>query len=278
MTRSATSPWALAAVVAVLGAPALAAQPVGAAVPSAPEAETGTPEPPYTARLASCRRSLRPEGRSAALAATMRPVPGATRLAMKIELFERPLAGGPWTLRADVPGLGTWTAPSDPSLGTRPTDVYKYRQAVGRLVVQYAYRFRVGFRWLDEDGAIVREELAQTRACRQFDMRPDLTILRVRFRPSQRLPGLVRYVVVVRNDGRTSARGVTVAATLPGDVDQRTARAGRLLPGTLVELAFTGPGCAAEDPVVPSFVVDPANVVDERDETDNLATLACPVP
>jgi len=265
----------------LLGAAVLPASPAAAAVasePSTPVAEGGA-ERPYGARLALCRRSLRAERRTAVVAVTMRPIEGSERLEMKIDLYERPLAGGSWALRDDVPGLGHWTAPDDPSIGSRSADVYKYRQAVNRLVVQYAYRFRVAFRWLDAEGEVLREATAQTRACRQVDLRPDLSISRVRARPSQRFPGLVRYVVRVENEGRTLARGVTVSAVLPGDTGAaRSARLGKIAPGEAAEATFTGPGCAADEPAPPSFTADPANTVDEADEADNAFTLACPVP
>jgi uncharacterized repeat protein (TIGR01451 family) len=243
-----------------------------------PTAKDGDP-PAYAARLALCRRSLRAEKRTAVVAATMRPIPDAEHFAVKVDLYERPLgARGPWALRTDVPGLGEWMEPDDPTLGSRGADVYKYRQAVGRLVVGYAYRFKVGFRWLDEERKIVREATATTRRCRQPDLRPDLALALVRAKPSQRLPGLVRYVVRVRNDGRTAAKGVVVAATLPGDEQGRTARVGRLAAGEEADVAFTGPGCEAGEPQPPSFHADPANAVDEVDEADNTLVLVCPVP
>jgi hypothetical protein len=273
MTRVALTLLALAA--ALPAVPAAAAHASGGYEPTASD---GDP-PAYAARLALCRRSLRAEKRTAVVAATMRPIPGAEHFAVKVDLYERPLgAGGPWTLREDVPGLGSWMEPDDPALGSRGADVYKYRQAVGRLVVGFAYRFRVGFRWLDADREIVREATATTRRCRQPDLRPDLAIELVRARPSMRLPGLVRYVVRVRNDGRTTARGVVVAATLPGDEQARSSRVGRLEAGEDADVAFTGPGCAAGDPQPPSFQVDPGNVVDEADEADNALALTCPVP
>jgi uncharacterized repeat protein (TIGR01451 family) len=277
MTRSRKSSWTLPLVVAGV---ALSAQPAAATTsePVAPTAKPGQSQP-YGARLALCRRSLRAEKRTAVVAVTMRPIEDAARFAVKIDLYERPLAGGRWTLRTDVPGLGHWTAPSDPTIGSRSADVYKLRQAVNRLVVQYAYRFRVAFRWYDAEDELLREATATTRGCRQIDLRPDLRITHARARPSARFPGLVRYVVSVRNDGRTVARGVVVAATLPGEASaDRSARVARIEAGELADVAFTGPGCAAEDPAPPSFAVDPADAIDEVDEADNGFALVCPVP
>ncbi len=192
----------------------------------------GGQPPTYGAQLVACRRSPRVEGRTAIVGATMRPIDGSTRFAVKIDLYQRLIGTSHWTLRDDVPGLGSWTAPSDPAIGSRPGDVFRYRQAVGRLIVPYAYRFKVGFRWLDDAGAILRETTATTRPCREPDLRPDLAIAGVKTRSSKGTPGLVRYRVTVRNDGLTAARGVVVTATLPGDAapSQGAGQAGRLAP------------------------------------------------
>jgi hypothetical protein len=233
---------------------------------------------PYSARLVSCRRSPVVAGRVAVVSATMRPSAGATRLELKIDLYQRPLAGGRWTLRSDVPGLGAWTSPSDPTIGSRPGDVFTYRQAVARLVVPFAYRFKVAFRWLDAGGNVVREAGTGTRTCREPDLRPDLTIVRVRARRT-RTPGIVRYVALVRDVGRSGARNVLVAATLPGDAapNTRTRTIAHLVPGLAQTVSFSGPGCAA-GAVGPSFSVDPANAIEESNEADNVLTLTCPVP
>jgi hypothetical protein len=198
-------------------------------------------------------------------------------MAMRVELFERPLGGGPWAPRADVPGLGSWETPADETLGGRMGDAFTYRQAVARLAVPFAYRFRVSFRWLDADGAVVREEAATTRACRQPDVRPDLAIVRVRALRSWEDRGrLLRYTAVVRNAGPRTVRRIDVAATLPGDpapnAHRRTIR--RLHPGEVAEVTFKAPPCAAGQPPA-SFAVDPDGTIDERDEANNTRTVAC---
>jgi uncharacterized repeat protein (TIGR01451 family) len=250
------SRWVVAAVVgAVVAAPAAAA-PRHHAVS-------------YGARLAACHRSLRADQRLAVVSATMRPIPSASRMALKIDLYERPLAGGRWSARTDVPGLGAWTSPSD-----RATDLFKYRQAVARLDVPFAYRFHVSFRWLDAQGGVVREAALTTRSCREPDLRPDLFISDVRARPAG---SGVRYVVNVGNEGGTDARGVVVAATLPGETVSRTRRIGRVPVGGSARVVFRGLGCPAGGPP-PTFTADPAGTVDEADETNNAYALTCPVP
>lgn len=268
------------ALLAAFAVSAAAAGPAPAAVqppPTTPRA--GVPAGSAGARMAVCRRSPLIDERVAVLGAWMKPLAGAPRLALRIELLQRTLPVGRWTRRTDVPGLGAWTTPSDPLLGSSPGDVFKYRQAVGGLVVPAAYRFRVTFRWSDAAGAVVSESAVTTSVCRQPDQRPDLVLDEVR---TSRVPGkdaLVRYVVVVRNAGRTAASRAVVAATLPGDPAPRAhvRSAGRLEPGSRALVAFTGPGCATgEAPAL--FAADPANVVDEADEADNELPARCPAP
>lgn len=224
---------------------------------------------PYEARMVSCTRSPKTDLRTAIVGASMRPIAGGTRLSLKVDLYQRPLSGGRWSLRADVPGLGIWSQPSDPSIGSRANDVYKYRQAVGRLIVPYSYRFRVAFRWSDATGRVVREETATTALCREPDLRPDLVITSAAFEPVG-TEGTGVYTVAVRNAGRSSAWNVGVGSTSAG---LRTIR--RLGPLESTELTFFGGGCSAELPGQ-TFTVDPSNLIDEARETNNSLLASCP--
>jgi hypothetical protein len=270
VTRSRAALIALLAIVtvALLSAPAPAAPLAGAKLRAiSPSKE------PFDARILSCKRAARSDLRTVVLGASMRPVGTGTRLELKAELFQKSLAGGKWTLRSDVPGLGAWTTPSDPSIGTRPNDVYKYRQAVGRLVVPYSYRFKVSFRWSDESGTIVREASTTTSACREPDLRPDLTISEISVDPvsdADAVAGIARYTVVVRNGGRSQALNVGVGA----DFSQtRTIR--RLGVQESIAVSFFGPACPAGGQG-PAFTADPSNLIDESRETNNIAVATCP--
>jgi CARDB protein len=262
--------------VIVLGAvPGAASQTAAGAVPTAGRGPAHA-RPPYAAQLASCHRSPRIAGRSATVAAMMRPVPGGTHLALRIALYQRPLGAGRWTLRSDVPGLGVWTTPSDPALGSRAADVFKYRQAVARLVVPFAYRFRVEFRWSDGAGNVVRRAAARTAICREPDLRPDLTIDRVDVTPMLRASHGARYAVTIRNAGRSAARGVLVAAAFPSNpAANATHSAGRLAAGASKVVTFSGPACSSA-PGPPSFTVDPSNAIEESREDDNALAAVCP--
>ncbi|HEU4701814.1 MAG TPA: CARDB domain-containing protein [Conexibacter sp.] len=228
------------------------------------------------ARLLKCHRAPTIDQRNAVVSTWMRPIGGGRHLAVKLDLWER-TPGQRWALRTDVPGLGGWVTPSDAGVGSRAGDVFKYRQAVGRLEVPAAYRFHVAFRWLDDDGNVVRAAARTTAVCRQPDLRPDLVLRSVEALPAG--GGLARYVVRVGNAGKSAIARATVAATLPGDsapgLHTRTVRA--LAAGATAVIRFVGRGCAAgEQPA--SFVADPSNVVEEPDETNNGLAAVCPAP
>ena len=231
---------------------------------------------PAGARLVACHRSPTLDQRVATVSTWMRPIANGRHLAVKLDLWERP-AGERWALRTDVPGLGVWVTPNDAGVGSRAGDVFKYRQAVGRLEVPAAYRFRVTFHWLDADGDVVRSAERTTTVCRQPDLRPDLVLRDVHALPAG--GDSVRYVVRVGNEGREPVARAVVAATLPGDsapgLHTRTVRA--LAPGATAVVRFVGPGCVAgEQPA--SFVADPSNLVEESDEANNGVAAVCPAP
>jgi len=259
--------------VARLAAPLVATLAV-ALVPAAASAV----DAPAGARLAVCHRAPSIERRVAVVSTWMRGIPGGSHLAVKIDLWER-RPGQHWSLRADVPGLGSWVRPSDAGVGSRAGDVFKYRQAVGRLEVPAAYRFHVTFHWLDDDGAVTREASRNTGVCRQPDLRPDLVLRSVTVAPSTSSPGLVRYAVTVGNEGGSTVARATVTATFlsPAGPSPHRRNVRELAPGDTVVITFTGPGCAAGD-APPSFVADPANTIEETDETNNALAAVCPAP
>ncbi len=276
ISRAGTSTRAVAAFLAALTLAATLLTPLApAATPT--RGTSAVTAAPAGARVLACRHSPAIDQRTAVVGTWMRPLPTGRRLAVRIDLSQRN-PGGRWTQRTDVPGLGVWTTPSDALVGTRPGDVFKYRQAVGRLVVPAAYRFRVSFRWSDAGGAVVREAVRTTGMCRQPDLRPDLVLDSVTATPA-RSTGLVRYAVSVGNEGRSAVDRATVAATFPGDaapgLHLRTVHG--LAPGATILVTFIGPGCAAGGQPA-AFLADPSNAVEEADEANNALTASCPAP
>ncbi len=119
----------------------------------------------------------------------------------------------------------------------------------------------------------IRSRLAffYTAPCREPDLRPDLTISAAVADASQPGETTTRYVVTVRNAGRGHATGVQVAATFSGPT--RTVK--RLGPGQSADVVFWGPPCGSGS-AAPSFLVDPANLIDEARETNNSLVATCP--
>ena len=104
-------------------------------------------------------------------------------------------------------------------------------------------------------------------------------LLDVTAEPAPQDDGLVRYVVLLGNEGRSTSARATVAATLPGDaapgLHTRAVRA--LAPGKHARVTFVGPGCPA-GAAPASFLADPSNAVEEASETNNALAAACPAP
>lgn len=259
-----TTPARLRAVVALALALLLAIAAAATAAAPTP-ADAG-------ARLLACRHSSSIDQRVATVSAWMRPLATARRMTLKLDLFQRQqTAGARWTQRTDVPGLGTWTVPSDALLGTRAGDVFKYRQAVGRLVLGANYRFRVSFRWLEDAGAVARESSLTTRVCRQPG--PDLVLTGVRTAPVRDDPTVVRAFVTISNVGRVPAARVFVGSTpATGGVVRRLV--GRLEPGASATVSIVGPACA-NGGTAALFTADPDGFVEEADETNNQLVGAC---
>jgi hypothetical protein len=96
----------------------------------------------------------------------MRPVAGTRAMAMKFALLRRPSSGGTY---GPVSGanLNRWLTPTPPSLGQRPTDVWRLRKLVVNLPAHSAYRFRVSFRWTGSAGVFLKRLVRFSPVCSQ---------------------------------------------------------------------------------------------------------------
>jgi hypothetical protein len=221
---------------------------------------------PAAARVASvnvteCVPSLVPEQRVASFEARARAVAFSERMQLRFTVQSK--AGGEliWQ-RVLTPGLDGWRT-SLP--GVRR---YAYTRTLQNLAAPAAYRTVVRFRWLDGDGEVVRAARVTSRACRQPDLRPDLVPELLEAGPV-RDDGLRRYVVTVRNDGRTAAGPSAVAL---GDV---TAPLEVVEPGATQAAVLLAPACAPGEPV--TAVADAGAAVDERDEGNDALVVPCPL-
>jgi hypothetical protein len=234
----------------LLIAPVLAAAVVcGAATASAAD-------PTASVKVKSC--SI--EDASALFVARMHQVAGSEHMWLRLRLLEKGKSGF-HVLKA--PGLGRWRK-SKPGVGT-----FAYRQAVRGLEAGSLYRAAVDFRWYDADGDVIQTAKRRSPACRQFDVLPNLTATPVGAKALAQ-PGVVRYRVLVTNEGIASATGVPVRLTVDGRVVD-TVTVPTLVPAERRVIAIQGPACTRSV----RAEADPDGVIVESAEGDNAHEVAC---
>lgn len=218
---------------------------------------------PATVRVADCSRGSLPTDRSAEFRGAMRRLPGTDHMAMKFTLQERTGRGRYLTLRA--PGLSVWRT-SDSGVAR-----FVHRQRVLELATAASYRMRVGFRWYDADGELLRRAARRSGDCRQRGRLPDLRVTRVAAQRLDGVPGATRYVVWVANDGRAASDESEVQLAVDGaTVDTPTVAP--LRAGERKRIFVTGPACVA----TVRAEVDPDDVLRESGERNNVRTERCP--
>jgi hypothetical protein len=231
-------------------------------LPAAP-ATAGTTKPPVepgkaaaAVKLAECVPALEAQDRSATFEARMRALSGSERMQLRftLQVSEGVLPG--WR-RVAAPGLDQW-------LGSAPgVSRYSYSKTVLNLSAPAEYRTVVRFRWLDSAGETLKRARVTSRACRQPDMRPDLTPTRI-----ERAAG-GGYAVTLHNEGRTDAGPFALVLSTGESLDLPGLEAGE-------ERVVTLPGaplCAPGEPL--AATADATDAVDERDEADNSLATAC---
>jgi hypothetical protein len=191
----------------------------------------------------------------------MRAARGSDRMQVRFTLQVRDEGIATRWRKVVAPGFDQWLTSAP---GVRK---YSYTRTIQNLTAPASYRTIVRFRWLDEDGLVLRSARATSSACRQPDVRPDLEPLRVELAPGPDA-GTLLYRVTVRNSGKTAADAFDVTL---GDAVQHVAD---LAAGAQQVVTFTGPPCVAAAP--PTVTVDPDDAVDERDEDDNVLVTSCP--
>lgn len=194
-----------------------------------------------------------PKERTASFEARMELVPGADRMRLR------------YTLEARKPGR-RWRRVAWPELsGWRSSDATRFtsERNVGELTGPSHYRALVRFRWLDADGRTIARATRRSRACWQPDHRPNL-------KPRELLlERRGRYLVLVANRGRSESGAFDVS--VPG-LDPIVVPS--LEPGEERWIEASGPECEPGARV--TAVVDPLDLVDERNELDNALSARCP--
>jgi hypothetical protein len=252
--------------------PGLAAA-VAAAAVAVPVASVSAATPPRSQLSGfSCTHALDPGARAVAIKATMRPLTGTRKMAMRFELLQK----SPGLPVQEVSGgdLGTWRTPPNSTLGQLPGDVWRLQKSVYNLEVPFTYQFRVTFRWTGANGKVIGSATRYTTTCRQRELRPDLTVKSIAVTPIAGHPKKQLYTTVVANQGLTGA-GPFQVLFVPGDSSAPTTDTIPYLgPGKTRTLAFTGPACDSTSP--PSVSADSASQVDDFDRTNNTLSAVCP--
>jgi hypothetical protein len=233
--------------------PVLAAA-LAAVAGAAPAANPG--RAPAVVKLASCSV----EGASATFVARMRQLPDSERMWLRFQLLEKDATG---FAARKAPGLGRWRK-SKPGVGA-----FAYRQGVRRLEAGSLYRAEVRFRWYDAKGRLIGATRRRSRPCRQFDALPNLTAAPVAKRPGGQL-GVLRYRVLVTNEGIAAATGVPVRLTVDGAAVD-TVIVPSLAPAERRVLSIQGPACRSSV----EAVADPNGVIVESSEADNAREVSC---
>lgn len=254
--------WLLAGVLALAG--------VFTVVP------VGTAAAPPSAQLVKpiCHRALLPAARKIAVTAVMRPVSGTASMAMMFDLQRARWRGGPFvSVRGH--GLEQWIHPSNPTLGQRPGDIWKFDQKVENLLRPAYYRLRVRFRWTGANGKTLATSTQTGSTCRQPELRPDLLARSLTIKAVAGQPAENRYIADIANRGLTAAGSFDVELVVAGKPPQ-TATVSGLGPRSSTRQSFTGPACSPGSRV--TVLVDPNGEVLDYDTDNNTLAVQCPAP
>jgi CARDB protein len=198
---------------------------------------------------------------SAVFYGRMTRVPGTEWMQMRFTLQQRLAPGAVMPVQSKP--LARWRVAE---AGVR---VFGYRQAVRGLVPDGVYRMVVDFRWFDDDDHVLHKTRRRSPVCGEQGPLANLRTRVVAARPTG-VDGVHRYTVRIWNEGRTVASGFGIGFELDGaGVDQRTTYT--LAPGESRQVSFRGPPCRS----LVTAEVDPARVVPESDETDNVHQTTC---
>ncbi len=188
------------------------------ALPAVPVADAQEGPPPATptvsATVEQCLVASVASGRSVTFTGQMETIPGADRMAMQI-VVQVHLPGDTDFHTLTAAGPAAWER-SEPGV-----KIYKYVRQVTDLPAPAVFRAVVKYRWLSEDGRVIRTEKRHTAACREDRSRANL--------PTPPTPG-------------TSSGGSS--GTSPAGGSSTTPNGGSTTPGTASGTATSGSGTA----------------------------------
>src|SRR5262249_52207914 len=156
--------------------------------------------------------------RFAVFVGQMPALQGTRKMWMRFDLYQRTPATGVWK-HLTVPKFGTWQK----SLPGKPGFIYEKR--VDQLQAPASYRALLRFRWYDKHGKLQRTARRTSPTCREPDPRPDLAVGRT-VTATEAGMGRLRYLIRVRNDGRSDVGPFDTQLTVEGNPQQPVTVAG----------------------------------------------------
>ena len=235
----------------------LAAAGAGAIALSAPGASAITPvltNP--SAKLLACD----PATATATFRGSMRRVPNTERMWIRFVLYEQ--VGHGKFVKVDAPVFKTWRKSK---AGVRK---FAYNQTIKGLKMGHVYRTKVLFRWFDGNGNRI-DSAERTAPLCSLASDTNLTIIAADPRPGP-TEATYAYEVIVQNAGGTELERIVTQLVIDG-AELDATEIPRLARGQTRKVVFTGPACRKEL----RAVVDPQNVIQESDETDNSFKVPC---
>ncbi|MGI8920570.1 MAG: CARDB domain-containing protein [Solirubrobacteraceae bacterium] len=216
------------------------------------------------AGLIACARSLKPAAREASFVGQMRSLRPGDHLAMRFTVLQRQKDAPAFTALATLP----WR------VQPAHAPFWRWIEKVRDLPAAADYRARVTFLWRDDRGVVFARAQRLTPPCHQPDLRPNLHYAGLSAVTGAQA-NLTRYTVLVSNTGLSPAGAFDVALTIDGTA-LTPERAPALAAGVQEAVVFKGaPRCTPGGQL--NVAIDPDNLIDESDKTDNTATVPCPL-
>ena len=228
-----------------------------------PAAGAGAAPPSTTVSVDQCGLVGAKKQLGVTFSGEMSGADGTKTMAIDFELHTRP--AGQSAFKRDPRG--------DESVSRRAVAVYQYGPRtflVPDLGTPTDFRARLIFRWTTSGGDVTTVR-RWSSVCR-LSPQPDLGLGDMTTTGAGQ-PGLQRYTIPVRNDGRADVGAFDVGLRI-GAEDRDPVTVTGLAAGASQLVTFTAPRCAPGD--VLRFEVDPDNRIAESDERDNVVSFACP--
>ena len=244
---------------------ALGTAPAGAQEPGAPAPPSGAGR--AVADLIDCHVAVDQSARYATFAGQMSTVPGAARLAMRVDLQERDPGSGAGFHNVSAPNLGIWRR------STAGVALLRYVKQVTNLPAPASFRVVIAFHWLDASGHVIERAVRRSPTCQQPDERARVTVDSVDAQADPQ-SSAARYRVLLRNTGRGPASAFGVVLTVNGQAQPQLTVAG-LDPAAHTTLEQVAPRCTPGSTI--TVTPDPQGQVPEAPGGGQPLSVPCPL-